>query len=56
MVAFSNPSEVSGIFIPLWQRGIKRDFKIMLIKSPLAPLCLSMTGKGLPKRGIRAQL
>ncbi len=32
-----NPS-VSGFFIPLWQRGIKGDFKIMLIKSPLAPL------------------
>jgi hypothetical protein len=34
-----NPS-VSGFFIPLWQRGIMGDFKIMLIKSPLAPLCL----------------
>jgi GTPase SAR1 family protein len=33
----SNPS-VSGVFIPLWQRGIKGDFKIMLVKSPLAPL------------------
>jgi hypothetical protein len=32
-----NPS-VSGVFIPLWQRGIKGDFKIMLVKSPLAPL------------------
>jgi hypothetical protein len=32
-----NPS-VTGVFIPLWQRGIKGDFKIMLIKSPLAPL------------------
>jgi hypothetical protein len=32
-----NPS-VSGVFIPLWQRGIKGDFKIMLRKSPLAPL------------------
>jgi hypothetical protein len=32
-----NPS-VSGVFIPLWQRGIKGDFKMMLIKSPLAPL------------------
>ena len=31
----SNPS-VTGVFIPLWQRGIKGDFKIMLIKSPLA--------------------
>jgi len=28
----------------------------MLRKSPLAPLCLSMTGKGLPKRGIRGHL
>ncbi len=37
-------------FIPLWQRGIKGDFKIMLRKSPP---CLSMTGKGLPKRGMR---
>jgi hypothetical protein len=27
-----------GVFIPLWQRGIKGDFKIMLRKSPLAPL------------------
>jgi hypothetical protein len=34
----SNPS-VLGVFIPLWQRGIKGDFKIMLVKSPLAPLC-----------------
>ena len=34
---FVNPS-VSGVFIPLWQRGIKGDFKIMLVKSPLAPL------------------
>jgi len=32
-----NPS-VSGVFIPLWQRGIKGDFRIMLVKSPLAPL------------------
>jgi hypothetical protein len=40
------------VFIPLWQRGIKEDFKIILGKSPLTPLCLSMTGKGLPKRGI----
>jgi len=24
----------------------------LIRKSPLAPLCLSMTGKGLPKRGI----
>ena len=32
-----NPS-VSVVFIPLWQRGIKGDFKIMLVKSPLAPL------------------
>jgi hypothetical protein len=33
----SNPS-VTGVFIPLWQRGIKGDFKIMLRKSPFAPL------------------
>jgi len=24
-----------GVFIPLWQRGIKGDFKIMVGKSPL---------------------
>jgi hypothetical protein len=34
----SNPS-VLGVFIPLWQRGIKGDSKIMLVKSPLTPLC-----------------
>jgi hypothetical protein len=33
----SNPS-VMVVFIPLWQRGIKGDFKIMLGKSPLPPL------------------
>ena len=27
-----------GVFIPLWQRGINGDFKIMLRKSPLPPL------------------
>jgi hypothetical protein len=53
---FSQIPSVTGIFIPLWQRGIKGDFKIMLRKSPLAPLCLSMTGKGSPKRGIRVHL
>jgi len=36
--AISHNPSVTGVFIPLWQRGIKGDFKIMLVKSPLAPL------------------
>ena len=36
---------VSGVFIPLWQRGIKGDFKIMLVKSPL-PLFFKEGYKG----------
>jgi hypothetical protein len=56
-----NPS-VSGVFIPLWQRGIKGDFKIMLIKSSLclcvarrqvAPLCLSKDRKRITKEGYK---
>jgi hypothetical protein len=35
---FFHTFSVSGVSIPLWQRGIKGDFKIMLVKSPLAPL------------------
>jgi hypothetical protein len=27
------------VFIPLWQRGIKGDFKNMFGKSPPTPLC-----------------
>jgi hypothetical protein len=37
ILAGRNPS-VSGVFIPLWQKGIKGDFRIRLVKSPLAPL------------------
>ncbi len=44
------------IFIPRWQRGIKGDFKIMLIKSPLAPLCLSKDGEKITKEGYESSL
>src|SRR4030042_4791251 len=47
-----NPS-VTGVFMPLWQRGIKRDFKIFLRKSPLAPLCLSKDRKRITKEGYK---
>jgi hypothetical protein len=46
----------SWVFIPLWQRGIMRDFKIMLIKSPLAPLCLSKDREKITKEGYESSL
>ena len=42
--------------IPLWQGGIKGDFKIMLIKSPLAPLCIHSGGNKDAKEGYKATI
>jgi hypothetical protein len=47
----TSDGNASVIFIPLWQRGIKGDFKIMFIKSPLAPLCQSNDRKMITKEG-----
>jgi hypothetical protein len=45
----------SGVLIPLWQRGIKGDFKIMVTKSPLAPLCLPWQEKD-AKEGYKGRI
>ena len=45
-----------GFLSPLWQRGIKGDFKIMLIKSPLIPLCLSKDREKITKEGYESSL
>ena len=52
-LGFFHTFSVSGVFIPLWQRGIKGDFKIMLVKFPLAPLCLSKDRKRITKEGYK---
>jgi len=44
------------VFIPLWQRGIKGDFKITLRKSPLAPLACLYGRKKIAKEGYDSSL